>query len=139
MFHVRRRPADQQARRRKKKLSGSSGGAANSSSSSTINRSNHPDGGMNQSDDDRSMLPFLLELNPDGSEVRQGGVGVVRRHVLPPTVTEVGSERPHPAATSPVAGTSCLFRRMSWMFRLLGDEWQRLFDKSMALQMPPGT
>lgn len=36
-------------------------------------------------------LPFLLELNPDGSEI-PNGTGV--RHRLQPNVTEVGSERP---------------------------------------------
>ena len=114
MFHVRRRPADQAARRRKKKLSGSSG----NTSTSTINRL--PQGGQQEGhgvggggvggldgEMDRAMLPFLLELNPDGSEVRQTPhAGPVRRHFLPPTVTEVGSERPsaphgHPSAPMP--------------------------------------
>lgn len=36
-------------------------------------------------------LPFLLELNSDGSEI-SNGAGV--RHRLQPNVTEVGSERP---------------------------------------------
>lgn len=36
-------------------------------------------------------LPFLLELNPDGSDI-PNGTGV--RHRLQPNVTEVGSERP---------------------------------------------
>lgn len=36
-------------------------------------------------------LPFLLELNPDGSDI-PNGAGV--RHRLQPNVTEVGSERP---------------------------------------------
>lgn len=98
MFHVRRRPADQAARRRKKKLSGSSGNA----STSTINRIAV---GADVLDDERATLPFLLELSPDGCEARQGPGGGIRRHFLPPTVTEVGSERPsalHPS--SPIAG-----------------------------------
>ncbi len=65
-------------------------------------------GGGGSGADGDERLPFLLELNPDGSEVRQSGVaGAVRRHLLPPTVTEVGTERPsqpHPAAASPVPG-----------------------------------
>ena len=36
-------------------------------------------------------LPFLLELNPDSSDI-PNGAGV--RHRLQPNVTEVGSERP---------------------------------------------
>lgn len=104
MFHVRRRPADAAARRRKKKLSGSSAGG--NTSSSTINRlpgMGEPVGSMDP--DDRSMLPYLLELNPDGSEARHGPNGGVRRHIVSPTVTEVGSERPsasHPS--SPISG-----------------------------------
>lgn len=71
MFHVRRRPSDYVPRKRKKK----------------------PSGKWNELDcryeDER--LPFLLELNPDGSEI-PNGAGV--RHRLQPNVTEVGSERP---------------------------------------------
>lgn len=36
-------------------------------------------------------LPFLLELNPDGSDITNGAGA---RHRLQPNVTEVGSERP---------------------------------------------
>ena len=109
MFHVRRRPADgsgtssqQQAaqRRRKKKLSGgSTGGGGNNqpaaSSAQSVNRLAETGGG-------EDVLPYLVELNPDGSEVRQGANQPIRRHVISSsTVTEVGSERP---ATSPAAG-----------------------------------
>ena len=109
MFHVRRRPADgsgtssqQQAaqRRRKKKLSGgSTGGGGNNqpaASAQSVNRWAETGGG-------EDVLPYLVELNPDGSEVRQGANQPIRRHVISSsTVTEVGSERP--AATSPAAG-----------------------------------
>ncbi|XP_058804734.1 afadin-like isoform X2 [Phymastichus coffea] len=71
MFHVRRRPADYVPRKRKKKPAGK------------WNELEH------RYEDER--LPFLLELNPDGSEV-SSGAGV--RHRLQPNVTEVGSERP---------------------------------------------
>ena len=110
MFHVRRRPADgsgtssqQQAaqRRRKKKLSGgSTGGGGNNqpaASAQSVNRLVAETGGG------EDVLPYLVELNPDGSEVRQGANQPIRRHVISSsTVTEVGSERP--AATSPAAG-----------------------------------
>ncbi|XP_057376791.1 afadin-like isoform X2 [Daphnia carinata] len=108
MFHVRRRPADsnsQAARRRKKKLSGSGsqGGNnqnANSSNTGSIGRLGElasPD-----QDPEQRTLPYLVELNPDGSEVRQGNQ--VRRHFVSPTVTEVGSERPAPPhPSSPIA------------------------------------
>ncbi|KAL0130791.1 hypothetical protein PUN28_002418 [Cardiocondyla obscurior] len=71
MFHVRRRPADYMPRKRKKKPAGK------------WNELDH------RYEDER--LPFLLELNPDGSDIPNGG-GV--RHRLQPNVTEVGSERP---------------------------------------------
>ncbi|XP_054007820.1 afadin isoform X7 [Hylaeus anthracinus] len=71
MFHVRRRPADYVPRKRKKKPSGK------------WNEFDH------RYEDER--LPFLLELNPDGSDV-PNGAGT--RHRLQPNVTEVGSERP---------------------------------------------
>ncbi|XP_029161614.1 afadin isoform X9 [Nylanderia fulva] len=71
MFHVRRRPADYMPRKRKKKPAGK------------WNELDH------RYEDER--LPFLLELNPDGSDI-PNGVGV--RHRLQPNVTEVGSERP---------------------------------------------
>lgn len=131
MFHVRRRPADSQAaRRRKKKLSGSGasvgggsttnnlhggggsaggGGAAGSGAGGTIQRltadghhqlSMDGDGGGGSATD---HLPYLVELNPDGSQVRHGNQ--TRRHVISPTVTEVGSERPTPPHPhSPVSG-----------------------------------
>lgn len=129
MFHVRRRPADNnsaqaQARRRKKKLSGSGGslgggsihggGGGGSSSGSLMGRppsGHHPgggsmmgaDGSLHSPDDPAGLMPYLVELNPDGSEVRQGGA--VRRYVLAAAVTEVGSERPAPPhPSSPVAG-----------------------------------
>ncbi|XP_076386957.1 adherens junction formation factor afadin isoform X12 [Megachile rotundata] len=71
MFHVRRRPADYVPRKRKKKPSGK------------WNELDH------RYEDER--LPFLVELNPDGSEVPNGAGA---RHRLQPNVTEVGSERP---------------------------------------------
>ena len=130
MFHVRRRPTDnsaqaQAARRRKKKPSGSGGslgggsvhgggGGGGSSSGSLLGRppSGHHqgsammgDGSAHSPDDPAGLLPYLVELNPDGSELRQGGA--VRRYILAAAVTEVGSERPAPAhPSSPVAGKS---------------------------------
>lgn len=69
MFHVRRRPADYVPRKRKKKPTGKWG------------EMDH------KYEDER--LPFLLELNADGTDV-PNGAGV--RHRLLPNVTEVGSE-----------------------------------------------
>lgn len=103
MFHVRRRPADgsQAARRRKKKLSG--GGNGGNTSTSTINRNAPLAGAPNDQPEDPERFPYLVELNPDGSEARHGGQ--IRRHVISPTVTEVGSERPPPPhPSSPSAG-----------------------------------
>jgi afadin len=71
MFHVRRRPADYVPRKRKKKPTGK------------WNELEH------RYEDEK--LPFLLELNPDGTDI-VSGAGV--RHRLQPNVTEVGSERP---------------------------------------------
>ncbi|XP_011311606.1 afadin isoform X2 [Fopius arisanus] len=71
MFHVRRRPADYVPRKRKKKPAGK------------WSEFDH------RYEDER--LPFLLELNPDGTDI-PSGAGV--KHRLQPNVTEVGSERP---------------------------------------------
>ena len=117
MFHVRRRPADsnsQAARRRKKKLSGS--GGSQSGGNANVNASNSGGGGGGSihrltggelaspdQDPEQRTLPYLVELNPDGSEVRQGNQ--IRRHFVSPTVTEVGSERPAPPhPSSPISG-----------------------------------
>lgn len=89
MFHVRRRPVDQMARKRKKKpqQTPSSGG-------SDVDRCFRGD--------DQSMLPFLIELNPDGSDVRQS---VPQRFPLQLCVTEVGGQR----SSSPLTGShQCL-------------------------------
>lgn len=109
MFHVRRRPADshsQAARRRKKKLSGSgsqSGNNANANSSNTGSISRLGELASPDQDAEQRTLPYLVELNPDGSEVRQGNQ--IRRHFVSPTVTEVGSESPAPPhPSSPIAG-----------------------------------
>ena len=72
MFHVRRRPADYVPRKRKKKPSGGK-----------WNELEH------RYEDER--LPFLQEINPDGTDI-PNGAGM--RHRLQPNVTEVGSERP---------------------------------------------
>lgn len=71
MFHVRRRPNDYVPRKRKKKPAGK------------WSELDH------RYEDER--LPFLVELNPDGTDI-PNGTGV--RHRLQPNVTEVGSERP---------------------------------------------
>lgn len=90
MFHVRRRPADYVPRKRKKKPSGKwneleAGGPGSHHGGITGGGL----GGHLSSGDER--LPFLQELNPDGTEIANGA-GV--RHRLQPNVTEVGSERP---------------------------------------------
>ncbi|KAG8189760.1 hypothetical protein JTE90_012933 [Oedothorax gibbosus] len=71
-FHVRRRPADYQPRKRKKKPKPTKG-----------------DDISYRSDDLNEKLPYLLELNPDGSESH----GPPKKHRLYLNVTEVGSER----------------------------------------------
>ncbi|XP_015600405.1 afadin isoform X4 [Cephus cinctus] len=70
MFHVRRRPADYVPRKRKKKPAGK------------WSELDH------RYEDER--LPFLVELNPDGTDI-PNGAGM--RHRLQPNVTEVGSDR----------------------------------------------
>lgn len=74
-FHIRRRPADYQPRKRKK----------------------HPkqikgelEAGYTKYDESLERLPYLLELNPDGSEVARG---FPKKHYLYLNVTEIGSER----------------------------------------------
>ncbi|XP_043480029.1 afadin isoform X3 [Leptopilina heterotoma] len=72
MFHVRRRPADYVPRKRKKKPSGKWG------------EFDH------RYEDER--LPFFVELNPDGTDIANGGG--IRHRLKPNNVTEVGSEIP---------------------------------------------
>ncbi|XP_043199321.1 afadin-like isoform X3 [Amphibalanus amphitrite] len=84
MFHVRRRPNDYQPRKRKKLPN----------QPSTPSEVDHSYRGT-----DEASLPFLLELNADGSDVRHQAP---RRYSLRLNVTEVGSER------SPQAGGQCL-------------------------------
>ncbi|XP_035207092.1 afadin-like isoform X1 [Stegodyphus dumicola] len=72
-FHVRRRPADYQPRKRKKKPKPTKG---------EIDHNYRPE-------DSSEKLPYLLELNPDGSETH----GPPKKHRLYLNMTEVGSER----------------------------------------------
>lgn len=72
-FHVRRRPADYQPRKRKKKPKPTKGDLENSY----------------RYEDSFEKLPYLMELNPDGSEVQ----GAPKKHRLYLNVTEVGCER----------------------------------------------
>ncbi|XP_051158699.1 afadin isoform X2 [Leptopilina boulardi] len=72
MFHVRRRPADYVPRKRKKKPTGKWG------------EFDH------RYEDER--LPFFIELNPDGTDIANGGG--IRHRLKPNNVTEVGSEIP---------------------------------------------
>lgn len=96
MFHVRRRPADYVPRKRKKKPSGKwseleagpHGAGPHSGGMAGPGMAGHP-GMASRFEDER--LPFLQELNPDGTEIANGA-GL--RHRLQPNVTEVGSERP---------------------------------------------
>ncbi|XP_054718595.1 afadin-like isoform X2 [Uloborus diversus] len=71
-FHVRKRPADYQPRKRKKKPKPTKSEDLNYRHDNTIEK-----------------LPYLLELNPDGSEPS----GPPKKHRLYLNVTEVGSER----------------------------------------------
>lgn len=71
MFHVKRKPADYVPRKRKKKPT------------TKWNEYDH------RYDDER--MPFLLELNPDGTEINSGGM----RYRIRPNVTEVGTDRPY--------------------------------------------
>ncbi|XP_067124139.1 afadin-like isoform X2 [Centruroides vittatus] len=84
IFHVKRKPADYQPRKRKKKPKPSKG---------------ERDG--YKYEDSLERLPYLLELNPDGSEIH----GAPKKHRLYLNVTEVGSER------SSSTGGQCLQKR----------------------------
>ncbi len=81
-FHVRPRPSDFQpgsSRRRKKKPAFSHAGVAHSDS--------HLLAQSAQSGSAQGVkLPFLVEANPDGSEVT---TSMPLRYVVPPNVTEV--------------------------------------------------
>lgn len=90
-FHIRRRPHDYQPRKRKKKPYESSAVdesvAASPATSAAASAKT-------------MMLPFLIEVNPDGSDIsppvragaQQGNGQLPRRHYLYMNVTEVGSE-----------------------------------------------
>ncbi|XP_043225985.1 afadin-like isoform X3 [Amphibalanus amphitrite] len=84
MFHVRRRSADYQPRKRKKKPS----------TPASLSEVDHSYRGH-----DEASLPFLVELNADGTDIRYTAP---RRFSLHLNVTEVGSER------SSQAGGQCL-------------------------------
>ncbi|XP_037079285.1 LOW QUALITY PROTEIN: afadin-like [Pollicipes pollicipes] len=84
MFHVRRRSADYQPRKRKKK-------PAQPTNLSDVDHSYRGH--------DEASLPFLVELNTDGTNIRHTAP---RRLSLHLNVTEVGSER------SPQAAGQCL-------------------------------
>ncbi|XP_037088487.1 afadin-like [Pollicipes pollicipes] len=84
MFHVRRRPSDYQPRKRKKIPS----------QPAVASDVDHSYRGH-----DEASLPFLEELNADGTDIRHAAP---RRYSLRLNVTEVGSER------SPQAGGQCL-------------------------------
>ncbi|XP_023319052.1 afadin isoform X9 [Trichogramma pretiosum] len=95
MFHVRRRPADYVPRKRKKKPQGGKWGDGVDGGHHHAHHQHgghhqHPGmGGRGGYEDER--LPFLQEINPDGTDI-PNGAGM--RHRLQPNVTEVGSERP---------------------------------------------
>ena len=76
VFHIKKRPADYQARKRKKKPFQPVG----------------PDGYALQHNLPPHLhgCPYLLELNADGSDVKNA---IPQRHYLQYTVTEVGRER----------------------------------------------
>lgn len=78
-FHIRRRPADYQPRKRKKKPKQIKG---------------EIEAGFTKYDQALERLPYLLETNPDGSEIIRG---TPKKHYLYLNVTEIGSERTNPS------------------------------------------
>ena len=72
-FHIRRKPADFHLRKRKKKPTMKE--FASESALMTEER-----------------LPFLLEMNPDGSDISPNQGRVPQRFHLPPNMTEIGSD-----------------------------------------------
>ncbi|KAG1681978.1 Afadin [Nymphon striatum] len=80
-FHVRRRPADYQPRKRKKKPK----------QTKELEQQSY------QFDEFvADHMAFLLELNPDGSDITNG---LPKKHFLHPNMTEVGCERSHASGT----------------------------------------
>ncbi|KPM10158.1 Afadin-like protein [Sarcoptes scabiei] len=74
-FHIRRRPPDYQPRRRKKKIG-----------------SNNLDGvAVDETEADSRNLPYLLEVNPDGSEIFMKDY-VPKHYYLNLNVIEIGSD-----------------------------------------------
>ncbi|XP_054164184.1 afadin-like [Oppia nitens] len=74
-FHIRRRPADYQPRKKKKKPKQIKG---------------EMEAGFTKYDESLEKLPYLVETNPDGSEITKG---MPKKHYLYVNMTEVGSER----------------------------------------------
>ncbi|KAG8238213.1 hypothetical protein J437_LFUL018257, partial [Ladona fulva] len=102
MFHVRRRPADYHPRKRKKKPQqqvGHKGGAKGGGMMIGENGVGNDSLDYRRYEDSYDRLPFLLELNPDGTDIVNG---IPKRHRLQLNVTEVGSERS--SQSSGVAG-----------------------------------
>ncbi|KAI8520677.1 LIM domain binding [Branchiostoma belcheri] len=75
-FQLKRRPSDARGQKRKPKKSKSS------------SKSSESDSYQDMGPVPQDRLPFMVELNPDGSEMLKP-----RLHRLQPNVTEVGSER----------------------------------------------
>ena len=73
MFHIRRKPSDLYTRKRKKKQTMKDF----ASESALVN-------------EDR--FPFLLEMNPDGSDIGPSHGRMPQRFRLAPNMTEVGSD-----------------------------------------------
>ncbi|KAH9425593.1 Mllt4p [Dermatophagoides pteronyssinus] len=86
-FHIRRRPPDFQPRRRKKKIGNqmieSIGGVANAASAG--------DEYCESTTTANKMLPYLVEVDPDGNEIFRQGV-IPKRHYLNTSILEIGTD-----------------------------------------------
>ncbi|OTF80351.1 hypothetical protein BLA29_009352, partial [Euroglyphus maynei] len=107
-FHIRRRPPDYQPRRRKKKIGNQMiDGVANAVAAAAA-------GGVGVSDEycestttANKMMPYLLEVDPDGSEIFRPGV-IPKRHYLNTSILEIGTDVDVIAEKSPNPNLSTL-------------------------------
>ena len=101
-FHIRRRPPDYQPRRRKKKI-----GNQMIDSIGGVSASGGDDEFCESTTTANKTLPYLVEVDPDGSEIFRPGV-IPKRHYLNTSILEIGTDVDVIAEKSPNANRSTL-------------------------------